>query len=135
MQAEQIFRTCLKPSDQMELPVVLKSKFTLESLPYRIQVLKCKISFLIPWTMRLMLVSSDPNAFVATHVKRAVSVRSDRFTLRSLTTPLLRISSRIVYLGSALGSNRFPSRLHKIPMGFSPLASHCKMAGSPRRAV
>lgn len=46
----------------------------------------------------LMLVSSLPNALVATQVKRAESVRSELFILRSERTPLGRISSRIVYL-------------------------------------
>ena len=45
-----------------------------------------------------MLVSSLPNALVATQVKSAESVRSSLLTLRSERTPVGRISSRIVYL-------------------------------------
>ena len=89
----------------------------------------------LPWTIRLMLVSSDPNAFVATQVKSAVSVRSARLTLRSLRTPFDKMSSLMVYPGSDFGSSLFPSRLHRIPIGFSPLASHWRTADSPLRAV
>lgn len=46
----------------------------------------------------LILVSSLPNAFVATHVKRAESVLSVLFILKSDNTPFGNISSRIVYL-------------------------------------
>ena len=45
------------------------------------------------WMMRLMLVSSLPNALVATQVKRAVSVRSVRFMLMVERTPSCSISS------------------------------------------
>jgi hypothetical protein len=45
-----------------------------------------------------MLVSSIPNAFVASQVKSAESVRSVCLMLRSDRTPFGSISSRIVYL-------------------------------------
>ena len=48
--------------------------------------------------MRLMLVSSLPNALVATQEKRAESVRSSFLMLRSDSTPVGKISSRMVYL-------------------------------------
>lgn len=51
-----------------------------------------------PWTIMLILVSSLPNAFVATQVKRAESVLSVLFILKSDNTPFGSISSRIVYL-------------------------------------
>ena len=48
--------------------------------------------------IKLMLVSSIPNAFVASQVKSAESVRSVCLILRSDKTPFGSISSRIVYL-------------------------------------
>lgn len=39
------------------------------------------------------------------------------------------------YLGSLLESKRLLFMFQRMPIGFSPLASHCKTAGSPRRAV
>lgn len=51
--------------------------------------------------MRLMLVSSLPKAFVATQVKRAESLRSSFLMLKSDSTPVGRISSRMVYLQKA----------------------------------
>lgn len=44
----------------------------------------------------LMLVSSLPNALVATQVNRAESLLSVLLMLRSDSTPLAKISSRIV---------------------------------------
>lgn len=105
-----------------------------------------------------MLVSSLPKALVATQVNRAESVRSSFLILKSDSTPVGRISSRIVYLidlnrisfiidyidfvsqyenylGSLFESNRLLFMFHKMPIGFSPLASHWRTAGSPRRAV
>lgn len=83
-----------------------------------------------------MLVSSLPNAFVARQVKRAESERSVRLMLKSLSTPLGRISSRIVYLLSAdFGSSRLLLIFQMIPIGFSPFAWHCRTAGSPRLEV
>jgi hypothetical protein len=48
--------------------------------------------------MRLMLVSSLPNALVATQVKRAESALSDLLMLIVDRTPSVTISSRTVYL-------------------------------------
>ena len=48
--------------------------------------------------MRLMLVSSLPNALVATQVNSAESLRSSFLILKSDNTPVGRISSRMVYL-------------------------------------
>jgi hypothetical protein len=48
--------------------------------------------------IKLILVSSIPNAFVASQVKSAESVRSVCLMLRSDRTPFGSISSRIVYL-------------------------------------
>lgn len=70
-----------------------------------------------------MLVSSLPKALVATHVNNAESDRSVRLILKPERTPLAKISSRIVYLLS-LDSNRLLLIFHKIPIGFSPFASH-----------
>ena len=39
------------------------------------------------------------------------------------------------YRGSLLESNRLLFMFQRIPMGFSPLASHWRTLGSPRRAV
>lgn len=50
------------------------------------------------WIMRLMLVSSLPNALVATQVKRAESALSDLLMLIVDRTPSVTISSRTVYL-------------------------------------
>ena len=50
------------------------------------------------WIMRLMLVSSLPNALVATQVKRAESALSDLLILIVDRTPSVTISSRTVYL-------------------------------------
>ena len=102
-------------------------------------------------------MSSLPNALVATQVNSAESLRSSFLILKSDNTPVGRISSRMVYLqqfghfchifiqiyskiyknylGSLLESSRLLFMFHKMPMGFSPLASHCSTAGSPRRAV
>lgn len=87
------------------------------------------------WMIKLMLASSLPNALVATQVNSAESARSVRLMDRLDITPDGRISSRIVYRLSVLGSRRILFMFHKIPIGFSPLASHCNTAGSPRRAV
>ena len=50
------------------------------------------------WMMRLMEVSSDPNAFVATQVNRAESDRCVRLILIVDKTPPSLCSSLIVYL-------------------------------------
>lgn len=90
----------------------------------------------VPWTIILMLVSSLPKAFVATHVNNAESPRSVLLILKSERTPLGKISSLMVYLLSAdLGSRRLLLMFQRMPIGFSPRASHCNTAGSPRRAV
>lgn len=78
-----------------------------------------------------MLVSSLPKALVATQVNMAESDLSVRLILKSDKTPFGKISSLIVYRLSPFGSKRLLLMFHKIPMGFSPLASHCKTAGSP----
>lgn len=78
-----------------------------------------------------MLVSSLPKALVATQVKMAESDLSVLLILKSDKTPFGKISSLIVYRLSPLGSKRLLLIFHKIPMGFSPLASHCNTAGSP----
>lgn len=78
-----------------------------------------------------IVVSSEPKELVATHVNSAESVRSVLLMLRSDSTPFAKISSLIVYLLSLLGSSLFLFMFHIIPMGFSPLASHCKTVGSP----
>lgn len=72
----------------------------------------------------LILVSSDPKALVATHVKSALSPRSVRLIDKSERMPPGKISSRIVYLLSDFGSKRILFMFHKIPIGFSPRASH-----------
>lgn len=87
------------------------------------------------WTIILMLVSSLPNALVATQVKSAESERSVRLMLKSESTPWGKISSLIVYRVSPFGSRRLLLMFQRMPIGFSPLASHCSTAGSPRRDV
>jgi hypothetical protein len=95
-----------------------------------------------------MLESSLPNALVATQENRAESERSVLLMLKSERTPLGKISSRIVYLDqraitnfakkfdginyllSLLGSNLLLFMFHRIPIGFSPLASHWRTVGS-----
>ena len=72
----------------------------------------------------LMLVSSLPKALVATQVNKAVSVRSVLLIDKLDMTPLGKISSRIVNRGSDFESKRMLFMFHKIPIGFSPLASH-----------
>lgn len=72
----------------------------------------------VPCMIMLILVSSEPNALVATHVKRALSERSVRLMLKSETTPPGRISSLIVYRGSDLGSSRLLFMFQIIPMGY-----------------
>ena len=42
-----------------------------------------------------------------------------------LSMPSGSLSSLMVYLGSTLASNLLLFMFHNIPIGFSPLASHC----------
>ena len=65
--------------------------------------------------MRLMLVSSLPNALVATQVKRAESALSDLLMLIVDRTPSVTISSRTVYLKVIKISPTFKKNIDLIP--------------------
>ena len=81
--------------------------------------------------MRLMLVSSLPNALVATQVNSAESLRSSFLMLKSDNTPVGRISSRIVYLQQfghfVLTELKFIRKFGKLPrvaLGIQSFAVH-----------
>jgi hypothetical protein len=82
-----------------------------------------------------MLVSSIPNAFVASQVKSAESVRSVCLILRSERTPFGSISSRIVYLQENTIKNKLQQTLSlwRKAMNMKCDSLYCIYIDTPRR--